>query len=182
MDKKKVLEILEDDLDKILEKRSRAIDKNDENKAIGMTKLMKDTIKLISDVKPLLKPEYKKSEWDSSILYSENWIIEKLNQSKGKLIVTNEKDRGIGKTTALVEIAVENGIPLICSDIDYVKSINPNCEAYSFHSKDAIMGKTFNGRKVLIDECCGSDIIKYLKNNDMLLVGFYYDDILQSSL
>lgn len=115
-------------------------------------------------------------------------VVDKFNRSiswkskeHGKIVVLDGiNDRGVGKTTSLIQMSSIHDIPII---VKYENSKNNIVELSTilkwkptvFTLQEAITGKYFpNG--VLIDECVGLEDIKLLISHKIVIRGGYLRD------
>lgn len=94
----------------------------------------------------------------------------------GKVIPVSNKNRGVGKTTALVEISKQFDIPIITYSKWHVNFLDhKGVKAYSAQSLNDLRGIEFNNG-VLIDEGVSTKQIVDIKLLGIdIRTGFYYN-------
>ena len=100
------------------------------------------------------------------------------NIDTGKIIPTSERHRGIGTTTALIEISKQYNIPIIVNfKWHEIFLKEKGVEVYAFQSLDNLRGVRFkNG--VLIEEGLNDSQIRDLLGLGIRIrTGFYYNPL-----
>ena len=101
--------------------------------------------------------------------------------NKDKLIVVDDRHRGIGKTTAILEMAKELNLPIfkvgdIQSDMESYLRLEENINIKVIRRFRVSCGKTNAPNGVLIDEDVDYETIKMLKGQGVRIRGGFYTE------
>ena len=100
--------------------------------------------------------------------------------NKGNLITIDERHRGIGKTTMLIEIAKKHDNAIVVGSqlqYDNIKSREPHINVYRLAEGFTIDLRDQEGR-VMVDESLSPKMVKWLQENPSFEVvgGFIYKE------
>lgn len=131
----------------------------------------------MKSIKDIISENFPKADWERTNRKEANrdLFMQTLTEAfeENKVMKLNgEWHRGIGKTTFLLEVAEEYGIPLLVNTKVHAKLLkehNKNLQIYSLPYSEL---RGIKSKYILLDLNCNDDIIEKLKGEGLIPLGF----------